>query len=188
MISGQPAGPIEKVVIVGGGSAGWMAAAALSRLTSSGVSITLVESEQIGTVGVGEATIPPLLDFNNALGLNEMEFVAATQGTFKLGIEFVDWGKLGDRYIHPFGKFGRPTYGLNFHQIWLRQRLLGKAESDPGPIDDYAIAIAAARRGRFTKPVANPDAVLSGLGYAYHFDAGLYAAFLRKFAEARGIK
>jgi tryptophan halogenase len=179
--------PITRLVIVGGGSAGWMTAAAVSRLVDAGVAVTLVESDEIGTVGVGEATIPPLLDFNAALGIDENEFVAATQGTFKLGIEFVDWGRLGDRYIHPFGKYGRPMLGLNFHQIWLRQHLLGSGDADPGPLGDYAIAIAAARRGRFAKPASNPEAVLSGLGYAYHFDAGLYARFLREHAEARGV-
>ncbi len=180
--------PIASLVIVGGGSAGWMTAAAVSRLVAAGVKVTLIESDEIGTVGVGEATIPPLLDFNAALGIDENEFVAATQGTFKLGIEFVDWGRLGDRYIHPFGKYGRSALGLNFHQIWLRQRLLGQADTDPGPLDDYAIAIAAARRGRFAKPAGNPEAVLSGLSYAYHFDAGLYARFLRKHAEKGGVE
>lgn len=178
--------PITRLVIVGGGTAGWMTAAAVSRLVAAGVAVTLVESDEIGTVGVGEATIPPLLDFNAALGIDENEFVAATQGTFKLGIEFVDWGRMGDRYIHPFGKYGRQMLGLNFHQIWLRQHLLG-GDADPGSLSDYAIAIAAARRGRFAKPVSNPEAVLSGLAYAYHFDAGLYARFLRKYAEARGV-
>ena len=178
--------PVTRLVIVGGGSAGWMTAAAVSRLVDAGVAVTLVESDEIGTVGVGEATIPPLLDFNVAIGIDENEFVAATQGTFKLGIEFVDWGRVGDRYIHPFGKYGRQMLGLSFHQIWLRQHLLG-GDADPGPLSDYAIAIAAARRRRFARPVSNPKAVLSGLGYAYHFDAGLYARFLRKHAEARGV-
>jgi tryptophan halogenase len=187
MTRGTPGEQLSKLVIVGGGSAGWMTAAALSRLTAAGIAVTLVESEEIGTVGVGEATIPPLLDFNAAIGIDEHAFVAATQGTFKLGIEFVDWGKLGDRYIHPFGQCGRPTLGVNFHQIWLRQLLLGRPDTDPGPLGDYAIAIAAAIRGRFTKPASNPEAVLSGLAYAYHFDAGLYARFLRGHAEARGV-
>ncbi|ATY31031.1 tryptophan halogenase family protein [Sphingomonas psychrotolerans] len=179
--------PLRRLVIVGGGSAGWMTAAAVSRMVATGLSVTLIESDEIGTVGVGEATIPPLLDFNAALGIDENEFVAATQGTFKLGIEFVDWGKLGERYIHPFGKYGRPMMGINFHQIWLRQHLLQRAVSDPGPISDYAIAIAAATRGRFARPATNPEAVLSGLSYAYHFDAGLYARFLRDYAGRAGV-
>ena len=183
-----PKTPLSHIVIVGGGSAGWMTAAALARMVDAGTAITLVESDEIGTIGVGEATIPPLLDFNAALGVDENEFVAATQGTFKLGIEFVDWGTLGNRYVHPFGKYGRRIHGINFHQIWLRQRLLGLAETDPGPFDLYAISIAAAARGRFSKPVGDPEAVLHGLAYAYHFDAGLYAKFLRNRAEAQGVQ
>ncbi|WP_315760273.1 tryptophan halogenase family protein [Sphingomonas sp. Y38-1Y] len=180
--------PIRSVVIVGGGSAGWMTAAALSRLCAAGMSLTLVESEEIGTVGVGEATIPPLLDFNAALGIDEAAFVAATRATFKLGIEFVDWGRLGDRYLHPFGTIGRAQMGVPFHQMWLRQRLLRRPDLDPGALGPYSIAAAAAMRGRFAKPTANRDAVLSGLSYAYHFDAGLYARFLRNFAEQRGVR
>lgn len=187
MIGSLSGKPINRLVIVGGGSAGWMTAAAVSRIVAAGVAVTLVESDEIGTVGVGEATIPPLQDFNAALGIDENEFVAATQGTFKLGIEFVDWGKPGDRYVHPFGKYGRSMLGINFHQIWLRQHLLGGSDADPGALSDYAITIAAAKRGRFAKPASNPEAVLSAMGYAYHFDAGLYAKFLRKHAEAGGV-
>ena len=186
-MTAEQAKPITRLVIVGGGSAGWMTAAAVARMISAGVSVTLVESDDIGTVGVGEATIPPLVDFNTALGIEENEFVAATQGTFKLGIEFADWGRIGDRYIHPFGKFGKQTLGLSFHQFWLRMRLLGDAAPDPGSFGDFAIAIAAAERRRFGRPVPNPEAVLSTLAYAYHFDAGLYAAFLRRRAEAQGV-
>jgi tryptophan halogenase len=186
MTSAHPT-PITQLVIVGGGSAGWMTAASIARMISGGVSVTLIESDEIGTVGVGEATIPPLVDFNTALGIEENEFVAATQGTFKLGIEFVDWGQVGERYIHPFGKFGRQTLGLSFHQFWLRMRFLENAAQDPGPFGDYAIAVAAAKRRRFARPVANPEAVLSTLAYAYHFDAGLYAAFLRRRAETQGV-
>src|SRR5438270_10222847 len=113
---------IRKVVIVGGGTAGWMAAAALSAsLPSASVEIVLVESDEIGTVGVGEATIPPLLVFNDMLGLNEDEFLAATQGTFKLGIEFADWGAVGERYFHPFGSHGADINSVPFHQIYLRE-------------------------------------------------------------------
>ena len=179
-------GPIRKVVIVGGGTAGWMAAAALSRLVAGGVSVTLVESEEIGTVGVGEATIPSLLDFNRAMGFDEDAFVRATQATFKLGIEFRDWAAPGDAYLHPFGVHGRDADGVGFHQLWLRQRQAG-GSVDPGEIGDYCLSAVAARLGRFTRPAANPAAVLSTLSYAFHFDAALYARFLRGHAEDEGV-
>ena len=114
---------IRNVVIVGGGTAGWMAAAAFSRYLNNGYTkTTLIESEEIGTIGVGEATIPPLLNFNAMLGINENEFVAATKATFKLGIEFVNWDEIGHRYIHPFGFFGQDLQGVHFHQLYLRER------------------------------------------------------------------
>ncbi|UIJ47300.1 tryptophan 7-halogenase [Sphingomonas cannabina] len=187
MTGESPAPPITRVVIVGGGTAGWMTAAALSRLTAAGVSVTLVESDEIGTVGVGEATIPPLLDFNRSLGIDEDAFVRATQATFKLGIELVGWGRESDRYIHPFGTIGRDAEGVEFHQIWLRQSRLPGAAGDVGPIGDYSLATVAARMGRFARPSSDPAAVLSSLSYAFHFDAGLYARFLRGFAEDGGV-
>jgi tryptophan 7-halogenase len=179
--------PIRNVVIVGGGTAGWMTAAALSRLTLGGVSITLVESEEIGTVGVGEATIPPLLDYNLALGIDQIEFIRATQATFKLGIEFVNWARQGDRYIHPFGVYGRDSHGVKFHEIWLRDRQVEGADVDPNDIGEFCVSVVAARNNRFTWPTSNPGAVLSSLRYAFHFDAGLYARFLRGYAEKRGV-
>jgi tryptophan halogenase len=174
---------IGRVVIVGGGTAGWMAAAALSRFANNGRrTVTVVESDAIGTVGVGEATIPPIINFNRMLGINENEFLRATRGTFKLGIEFLNWGRIGDRYLHPFGAYGEDLQGVPFHQLWLREQSRG----DPGPIDDYCVSAAAAARGRFGRPVPDTKSPLSRLFYAFHFDASLYAAFLRNLSERQG--
>jgi len=175
--------PIGRVVIVGGGTAGWMAAAAASRFLNDGQrTITLIESDAIGTVGVGEATIPPIRGFNARLGIEEADFLRATGGTPKLGIEFVNWGAAGERYMHPFGTPGREIEGLNFHQLWLKLR----DRPEIGDFEGYAMAAVAARAGRFAPPSPDPRSPLSGVDYAYHFDAGLYAAFLRKRAEAQG--
>src|SRR3954452_2458995 len=176
---------IRKIVIVGGGTAGWMAAAALSNwLPHGSIEITLIESDEIGTVGVGEATIPPLVAFNEMLGLNEDEFVAATQGTFKLGIEFVDWGALGERYFHPFGSHGADFNGVHFHQMYLRE---GKRRPLPD-IREWSMSAVAAELGRFARPGPDARLPLSQLVYAFHFDAGLYARFLRSQAESRGVQ
>jgi tryptophan halogenase len=158
-------------------------AAALARMIPTGVSVTLVESDEIGTIGVGEATIPPIRSFNAMLGIDENDFVARTGGTFKLGIEFVDWGRIGERYLHPFGGFGVDIEAVKFHQLWLKLRAAGRA----GDIADYNLCAVAARHGRFVRPDGNPASVLSQLNYAYHFDAALYAAFLRDYAERRGV-
>ncbi len=187
-MSSMSAPPIQRIVIVGGGTAGWMTAAALSRLADTGVSVILVESDEIGTVGVGEATIPSLLDFNRILGIDEDAFVRATKATFKLGIEFRDWAHLGDTYLHPFGVHGRDVEGVSFHQLWLRQASGISGAIDPGPIADYCLSAVAAREGRFTRPAANPAAVLSTLSYAFHFDAGLYARFLRDYSVERDVE
>jgi tryptophan 7-halogenase len=176
--------PVRRVVIAGGGTAGWMTAAALAKtLGAAGISVTLVESEAIGTVGVGEATIPPITKFNAQLGIDEHDFVRATKATYKLGIEFNDWGGLGQSYFHPFGRYGFDLEGLDFHQFWARLRSLG----DGHELAHYSINTQAAYAGKFVRPQPDHGPVIGQLGYAYHFDAGLYAAFLRQFAEARGV-
>ncbi|MFD1766490.1 tryptophan halogenase family protein [Sphingorhabdus buctiana] len=175
---------IERIVIVGGGTAGWMAAAALSKLRAGrDVAITLVESEMIGTVGVGEATIPPFLDFNRLLEIDERELLSAVQGSFKLGIQFVNWGKLGDSYIHPFGNYGYQMEGISFHHVWHKY----KAAGDKRPIQVFNLETMAAHFGRFarTEDYARED--LPPVNYAYHIDAGRYAQFLRGYSEKRGV-
>jgi tryptophan halogenase len=174
---------IRSVVIVGGGSAGWMTAAALANAAPRGCQITLIESDEIGTVGVGEATIPPIRTFNQMLGLDEAEFMRRTKGSFKLGIQFVNWAKEGQAYFHPFGTFGRNFDTVGLHHYWLQAKQAGTA----GPLDDYCMAWAAASAGKFAPPMQDPRHVLSTYDYAYHFDAGLYAAFLREYAEKRGV-
>ncbi|HXH52040.1 MAG TPA: tryptophan halogenase family protein [Sphingomicrobium sp.] len=175
---------IRNIVIVGGGTAGWMAAAAMARLLdTSSMQITLVESDEIGTVGVGEATIPPIIAYNNMIGVNEDEFLAATKGTFKLGIEFVDWGALGERYFHPFGPHGQDFQGVHFHQLYLRERKRRKLAD----IREWSMSAAAAALGRYARPAPGAPLPLSQLAYAFHFDAGLYAQFLRGIAERNGV-
>jgi tryptophan halogenase len=177
---------LKDIVIVGGGTAGWMAAAALAKVLGRDASIRLVESEEIGTVGVGEATVPHLKAFNQVLEIDETDFVRKTQGTFKLGIEFVDWGRLGDRYVHGFGTIGFDYGLLPFHQYWLKLHQAGRAAD----IGEYSLNTVAAPRGRFMTSATDvpPNSPLANIAYAYHFDAGLYAKFLRGYAEARGVR
>lgn len=171
---------LRSIVILGGGTAGWMAAAALARFAPH-LSITLVESEAIGTVGVGEATIPQIRLFNSALGLDEGEFLRETRGSFKLGIEFAGWTHEGDSYMHAFGSIGRPAGLLPFQHYWLRAKRLGFAK----PLIRYSANELAARTMRVPAGARAPGT--PELPYAYHFDAALYAAYLRRYAEARGV-
>ncbi len=183
-MTGSAPAPLRSIVIVGGGSAGWMTAAALSHALGKACAITLIESEAIGTVGVGEATIPPIRHFNQRLGIDEATFVRETQGSFKLGIQFVDWGRLGHSYFHPFGQYGAEFDSVPFYHHWIREYLAGRTS---GPIDDFSMCWAMAKAGKFAHPSPDRRLIQSTFDYAYHFDAGLYAAYLRRFAEARGV-
>jgi tryptophan halogenase len=175
---------IENIVIVGGGTAGWIAAAAMSRLLGSAVKITLIESEAIGTVGVGEATIPQIRRLNGVLGLDENEFVRETRGTFKLGIEFNNWGHIGESYLHTFGDAGINLASLHFHHYWLRSQ----AEGNTSGLWDYSLHHKAAYSHKFGRLDRVGNTSMTGLAYAFHFDAGLYARYLRKHAEAAGVQ
>ena len=175
---------ITRVVIAGGGTAGWIAAAAMAKLLGEVVDITLVESDAIGTVGVGEATIPQILRLNGILGIEERDFLRETHATYKLGIEFSNWGRVGERYLHTFGEVGLNLTGLPFHHYWLRAKRAGHA----GDYWDYSIHKRAADGARFAHMPRVGNTSMSGLSYAYHFDAGAYAAFLRRYSEARGVR
>jgi len=174
---------IKKIAVIGGGSAGWMTAAALSNLFRSSIEIVLVESEKIGTVGVGEASITSIKSFNAMLGIDEADFLSATQGTIKLGINFVDWSHLGASYFHPFGRYARDFDVVPLYQYWLKAR----AEGDTSSLDEYSMSWAMAKNNRFSPPAVDVKRVQSTYDYAYHFDATLYAKFLRRYAEARGV-
>jgi tryptophan 7-halogenase len=175
---------VRTMVIVGGGTAGWMTAAAMSKLLGPTCTIRLIESEEIGIIGVGEATIPHINEFNQALGIDEDEFLRATQGTFKLGIEFVNWSGIGERYIHGFGRVGQPGDALPFHHFWLRMAKLGKAS----PLEAYSLNTAAPREAKFMRARAEmAGSPMQDLVHAFHFDASLYARFLRGFSERHGV-
>jgi tryptophan halogenase len=174
-------GPV-RVVIVGGGTAGWMTAAALSWILPGVATVRLVESAEIGIVGVGEATLPHLRSFFETIGMDEADVMRATHATFKLGIDFRDFGKIGDSYIHPFGVYGLDIGDVGFHHHWLRMRAQGRKDE----LSDYSVAIMAARANRFAPPSPDPKALGSTFGYAYQFDATLFAPYARSYAEARG--
>ena len=175
--------PPIRVVIVGGGTSGWMAAAALAKLLPRRCTVHLVESEAIGIVGVGEATLPHIRAFNERLGIREADFMAWTRATFKLGIEFRDWGRIGDSYIHPFGTFGRGQSEVDFHHYWARLMQAGVAVP---PIEQFSMACTMAREGRFALPTTDPRQITTTFGYAYQFDAVLFAPYLRALAEGMG--
>ncbi len=174
--------PIRKVVIVGGGTAGWISAAALTKLLPPTISVTLIESDSIGTVGVGEATIPQIRRLNTMLGLDENTFLKATYGTFKLGIEFSNWGQIGDSYIHTFGDVGLNLANLQFYQYWLKARSLGLTEN----LWDFSLHKQAIDQNKFGRLDRIGQTSMTGLSYAFHFDAGLYSAHLRQHAEKNG--
>jgi tryptophan halogenase len=169
---------IKRVVIAGGGTAGWIAAYVLAKQLGALLDVTLIESDEIGTVGVGESTIPTARTFHQYMGIDEADFVRATGSTFKLGISFEDWAREGDRYIHSFGTLGRSTWMVDFHHFWLRARELGVAAD----IGDCCLEHEAASAGRFGPSDQVP------LNYAYHLDAGLYGRYLRGLAEAAGVR
>jgi tryptophan halogenase len=172
----------QRVVVLGGGTAGWMVAAALVRLLPHAASVRLVESAEIGIVGVGEATLPHLRAYVSSLGIDEAEFMKATHATFKLGIDFRDFGRIGDSYLHPFGSFGTELNGVGFHHYWLRMR-------DRRPEDDlfaYSIANVMSAAKRFAPPTEDPASPLSTYSYAYQFDATLFGPYLRDYSLARG--
>src|SRR6185295_2839527 len=171
-------GGVRRIVIAGGGTAGWMVAAGLSKTLGKVLDIKLVESDEIGTVGVGEATIPTLVTFHRLLEINEQEFMAATQATFKLGIGFENWRAPGENYVHSFGTTGKDYWTAGFQHFWLK----GRERKLAGDYGDYCLELKASLESKFAHL---PN---QAMNYAYHLDAGLYAKFLRKFAEGFGVR
>jgi tryptophan 7-halogenase len=176
--------PIDRILILGGGSAGWMAAAALANATKGACDITVIESEEIGVIGVGEATIPPVRQFNQRLGIDEATFVRETSGSFKLGIQFINWTREGHAYFHPFGQYGAEFDDVPYYQHWIREHVAGQQPN----LDEHSMAWVAARDGKFTHPSRDRRNIQSTFDYAYHFDAILYARYLRRYSEALGVK
>src|SRR3990170_2890545 len=171
-----------RIVVLGGGTAGWMSAAALQKLLGSLVEVHLIESEDIGIVGVGEATLPHIRGFVERLGIDEAEFMKATHATYKLGIDFRDFGRLGESYVHPFGSFGEEVAGVGFHHYWLELQRQGRAE----PLGTYSLAVEAALAKKF-RPPAEDQSLASTYGYAYQFDATLFGPFMREFGLGIGV-
>jgi tryptophan halogenase len=178
------AGDKQKVVVLGGGTAGWMAASALVARLPDACSVHLIESEEIGIVGVGEATLPHLRFFVESLGLDEAEFMRATSATYKLGIEFRDFGKIGDAYLHPFGSFGTDLNGIHFHHLWRRLAAEGREDD----LFRYSIANVMSWRRKFAPPSTDARSLLSTYSYAYQFDATRFGPYLRTWATARGVE
>lgn len=177
--------PISKFVIVGGGTSGWLAAAVLSHFLKRDVcEIELVESEELGTIGIGESTVPPLVGLMQRLGIDEHELIRATDATYKLGIQFIDWHRRGEKYFHPFGVIGRPIGTHEFYQCWLKARDRG----DSASLQEFAPSSVMAEHGRFFPPDKLRGTPIGGANYAYHVDASLLARFLRQFAEQRGLE
>jgi tryptophan halogenase len=177
--------PIRSIAIVGGGTAGWMTAASMAKfLKNLRCRIRLIESDQIGTIGVGEATIPPIMEFIRALGIDENDLIRKTRSTFKLGIEFKDWTRIGHSYMHPFGQTGFDMGPLPFSAYWLRALREGKASR----LEEYSLQATAAYAGKFMRPVPATNSPVAGITYALHFDASLFARYLRNIAEASGVE
>jgi tryptophan halogenase len=175
---------IKKIIILGGGTSGWMTAAALGKtFQNTHYNIQVIESDQIGTVGVGEATIPQIQYFNQLIGIDENEFMRQTQATFKMGIKFVDWHKLGENYHHAFGLSGKDIGGVKFYHYWLKMKALGKASK----YEAYTLNALASEEKRFMRSIDAGNSPLSNIAYAFHFDASLFAKYLRQLSEGWGV-
>lgn len=177
--------PMSNIVIVGGGTAGWLAAAMLCHhLKRSQYNIQLVESEEVSTIGIGESTVPPFVGLVKRLGIDENEFMRATEGTFKLGIQFSGWHQQTDTYFHPFGVIGKPIEQYDFYQCWLKAR----SQGDTSALHEFSPCSVMAEQGRFFHPERARNTPIGGANYAYHVDASLVARFLRQYAETRGLR